>query len=118
VSYALLTAYAGAAVVTAVLVLATGVRHPAAALIAYGLLAAVVAAHTRAIAAPGIALVAWLFDDGFIIGRHAQLSWHGAADIRRLAILLAAGAVGSMLGARIRAARHGTSLASDHTFRS
>jgi uncharacterized membrane protein YfcA len=93
-------------------------------MVAYGLLAAVVAAHTRPAAAAGVALPAWLFDDGFIIGRHAHLSWHGAADVRRLVILLAAGAVGSMLGARIRAARpgpapgDGPSLAPDHAFRS
>jgi hypothetical protein len=124
VSYGLLAAHAGAAVVTAVAVLATGTRHPAAALVAYGLLAAVAAAHTRPAAAPGIALVAWLFYNGFIIGRHAHLSWHGAADVKRLAILLAASAVGSMLGSRIRAARprpapgDGLSLASDHAFRS
>jgi K+-sensing histidine kinase KdpD len=124
VSYGLLAAYAGAAVVTAVVVLATGTRHPAAALVAYGLLAAIVAAHTRSAAAPGIALVAWLFYDGFIIGRHAHLSWHGAADVKRLAILLAAGAIGSALGARIRAARPGPApgdgppLAPDHASRS
>jgi hypothetical protein len=123
VPYGLLAAYAGAAVVTAGLVLAAGTRHPAAALVAYGLLAAIVAAHTRPAAAVGVALIVWLFDDGFIIGRHAHLSWHGAADARWLIILLAAGAMGSMLGARIRAARpgpapgDGTSVASGHTFR-
>jgi len=92
-------------------------------MVAYGLLAAVVAAHTRPAAAAGVALIAWMFDDGFIVGRHADLSWHGAADVRRLAILLAAGAMGSMLGSRIRAARQGQahsdgpSLAPDRAFR-
>jgi hypothetical protein len=122
-SSGLLAAYAGSAAVTAVVVVAGGTRHPAAAMVAYGLLAAIVAAHTRPAAAAGVALIAWLFDNGFIIGRHAHLSWHGAADIRRLVILLAAGAVGSMLGFHIRAARQGSapgngpSLAPDHASR-
>ena len=57
---------------------------------------------TRPTAAAGVALIAWMFDNGFIIGRHASLSWHGTADVRRLAILLAVAA--AMLGSRIRAA--------------
>ena len=48
-----------------------------------------------------------MFDNGFITGRHADLSWHGAADARRLAILLAAAAAAAMLGAHIRRASHG-----------
>jgi hypothetical protein len=107
VSYGLLAAYTGAAVVTALLVLAGGTRHTAAALVAYGLLAAVVAAHTRPAAATGVALVAWMFDNGFIIGRHAHLSWHGAADVRPLVVLLAAAAMGSVLGSRVRVAHGG-----------
>ncbi|HEY7014712.1 MAG TPA: hypothetical protein VH480_18265 [Streptosporangiaceae bacterium] len=101
-SSGLLAAYAGSAAVTAVAALAGGTRHPAAALAAYGLLAAVVAASTRPAAAAGVALIAWMFDNGFIVGRHADLSWHGAADARRLAILLAAAAAAAMLGSHIR----------------
>ena len=103
-STGLLAAYAGSAAVTAAVVLAGGTRHPAAALTAYGLLAAVVAAHTRPTAAAGVAPIAWMFDNGFIIGRHASLSWHGTADVRRLAILLAVAAAAAMLGSRIRVA--------------
>jgi len=88
-------------------VLAGGTRHPATALAAYGLLAAVVAASTRPAAAAGVALIAWMFDNGFIVGRHADLSWHGAADARRLAILLAAAAAAAMLGSHIRGASQG-----------
>ncbi|HYA53853.1 MAG TPA: hypothetical protein VEG33_22100 [Streptosporangiaceae bacterium] len=101
-SSGLLAAYVGSAAVTAVVALAGGTRHPAAALAAYGLLAAVVAASTRPAAAAGVALIAWMFDNGFIVGRHAELSWHGAADARRLAILLAAAAAAAMLGSHIR----------------
>jgi hypothetical protein len=122
-SSGLLAAYAGSAAVTAVVVVAGGTRHPAAATVAYGLLAALVAAHARPAAAAGVALVAWLFDNGFIVGRHAHLAWHGAADARRLVILLAAAAIGSTVGSRIRAARQGPapgdglSLAPDHALR-
>jgi hypothetical protein len=77
-----------------------GTRHPAAALVAYGLLAAVVAASTRPAAAAGVAVIAWMFDNGFIVGRHAVLSWHGTAEARRLAILLAVAA--AVLGSHIR----------------
>ena len=98
-SSGLLAAYAGSAAVTAVVALAGGTRHPAAALAAYGLLAAVVAASTRPAAAAGVALIGWMFDNGFIVGRHADLGWHGSADVRRLAILLAV----AMLGSRLRA---------------
>jgi hypothetical protein len=103
-SSGLLAAYAGSTAITAVAALAGGTRHPAAALAAYGLLAAVVAASTRPAAAAGVALIAWMFDNGFIVGRHADLTWHGAADARRLAILLAAAAAGAMLGSHIRKA--------------
>jgi hypothetical protein len=107
VSSGLLAAYAGSAAVTAVVALAGGTRHPAAALGAYGLLAAVVAASTRPAAAAGVALIAWMFDNGFIVGRHADLGWHGEADARRLAILLAAAAAAAMFGSRIRRASQG-----------
>ena|SRR5215831_3846607 len=112
-SSGLLAVYAGSAAVTAVVALAGGTRHPAAALAAYGLLAAVVAASTRPAAAAGVALIAWMFDNGFIVGRHADLSWHGAADARRLAILLAVAAAAAMLGSHIRRASQGPLPAPD-----
>jgi hypothetical protein len=112
-SSGLLAAYAGSAAVTAVVTLAGGTRHPAAALAAYGLLVAVVAASTRPAAAAGVALIAWMFDNGFIVGRHADLSWHGAADARRLAILLVASAAAAMLGCHIRGASQGPLPAPD-----
>jgi len=112
-SSGLLAAYAGSAAVTAVVALAGGTRHPAAALAAYGLLAAVVAASTRPAAAAGVALIAWMFDNGFITGRHADLSWHGGADARRLAILLATSAAAALLAGHIRRADQGPLPAPD-----
>jgi len=102
-SSGLLAAYAGSAAVTAIAVLAGGTHHPATALIAYELLAAVVAARTRPAAAVGVALIAWMFDNGFIVGRHADLGWHGSADVRRLAILLAVAVVAALVGTLLRA---------------
>ena len=102
-SSGLLAAYAGSAAVTAIAVLAGGTHHPATALIAYELLAAVVAARTRPAAAVGVALIAWMFHNGFIVGRHADLGWHGSADVRRLAILLAVAVVAALVGTLLRA---------------
>lgn len=105
---AMLVTYAGAGVLTALIVVAGGTGHPAAGLTAFAILAVIVAMHARPVLAPAIAVVAWLFDDGFLIGRHAVLSWHGAADGERLAILFAAAAAGAAIGAvaRARTARH------------
>lgn len=100
---ALLAAYAGAAVVTGVAAAAGGDRHPAAALAAYALLAAGACLPASPLVVPAAAAIAWLFDDGFMIGRHAILAWPGMAGLWRLAILLAAAAAGSALGAAARA---------------
>jgi hypothetical protein len=104
VSTALLVAYMGAAVTTMVVVLAGGTRHTGAALIPYAVLAAVISLRAPTRATPAIAVTAWLFYDGFITGRHAHLTWHGAADARGAAILLVAAAAVGMLSARARLA--------------
>ncbi len=101
-SSALLAAYAGGGAVTVAAVVAGATRHPAAALVAYALLAGMICLGSRPLLVPAIAIIIWLFDDGFIVGRHADLTWHGAADLRRLAILLAAAAGGSAVGALLR----------------
>jgi hypothetical protein len=101
-SSALLAAYAGAAAVTVAAVVAGATRHPVAALTAYAVLAGAICLGSRPLLVPAIAIITWLFDDGFIVGRHADLAWHGAPDLRRLAILLAAAAAGSAVGAVLR----------------
>jgi hypothetical protein len=110
-SYALLAAFAGAAAVTAVAVLAGGTHHPAAGLVAYGVLAVLVAVRTRPAAVPGIAVIAWLFDDGFLLGRHGVLTWHGSADVWRLLILAALAAAASAFGSHVRAAHRNADTA-------
>lgn len=101
-SYALLATFAAAIVVTAVVVLAGGTHHPAVALAAYAVLALVASLPAPLAVAPGSAAIAWLFDNGFIIGRHAVLSWHATADGERLGILLAAAMAGWALGTPAR----------------
>lgn len=56
----------------------------------------------------GVTLIAWLLDDGFLVNRLGELSWHGPSDIWRLLLLAAAGTLGFLVGLafrRIRAAR-------------
>ncbi len=93
-----LAGYCVAAAATAVAVLAGGTRHPlvALAILAFALL---VAARRMtlptALASGGMA---WLFYDGFIIGRHAQLVWDGARGAWWLLVLVAAAVCGSLVG--------------------
>lgn len=101
-SSALLAAYAGGAAVTVAAVVAGATRHPAAAMVAYAVLAVLICLGSRPLLVPAIAIIIWLFDDGFIVGRHADLAWHGMADLRRLAILLAAAAASGAVGALLR----------------
>ncbi len=96
-STGLLAAYCAAAAVTAGTVLAGATRHPA---IALGVLAAtvlIIATGTTPAVALTAAGIAWMFDDGFIIGRHAQLAWRGADDGWRLMILAGAALAGVLL---------------------
>jgi hypothetical protein len=108
-SYGLLAAFWSAAAVTAIAVVAGGARHPAAALGALVAATAMVAARTTFVTVPALAAIAWLFDNGFFVDRHAQLTWHGTADCWRLGILLAAALAGGLIGvsARRRARRTG-----------
>jgi hypothetical protein len=56
----------------------------------------------------GVALIAWLLDDGFLVNRLGELSWHGSSDIGRMLLLVAAGTLGLLVGLayrRVRAVR-------------
>jgi hypothetical protein len=102
-STSLLAAYCVSAATTVVAVTAGGTHRPGFAL---GLLAAAAfAVGLRATVPVGLAAggMGWLFYAGFITGRHAQLAWHGTADVQRLGILAGAalcGAAASWLHAR------------------
>jgi hypothetical protein len=94
-STGLLAGYCALAAATAAAVAAGGTYRPG---IALGLLAVVAFAVATRTTLP-VALITgatgWLFCAGFITGRHAQLAWHGAADVRRLGILLGAALCGT-----------------------
>jgi hypothetical protein len=51
-----------------------------------------------------VAALTFVVANGFLVNRHGELSWHGAADLHRGALLLAAAAVGLVV-ARVRARR-------------
>jgi hypothetical protein len=67
-------------------------------LAAYVALAALVALAARWWAAMASGVVLWMFYDGFLVGRHAVLTWHGSIDAWRLAFILAGAASGLLQG--------------------
>lgn len=81
-----------------------GTRQQDASLAALAAVSAVIAALSVPLAAPGIGAIAWMFDNGFLVNRHADLIWHGTADGIRLGVLLGAAVAGAVLGwATVRA---------------
>ncbi len=96
-STGLLVAYCAAATVTAGTVLAGATRHPATALVALAATVLIIATRTTPAVALATAGIVWMFDDGFIIGRHARLAWRGADDGWRLMILVGAALAGVLL---------------------
>jgi hypothetical protein len=98
----LLAGYCVAAVATAVAVAEGGTRHPVVALAV--LAVALLAAGTRMTfpAALASGVMGWLFFDGFVIGRHANLGWDGVREIWWLLVLVAAAGCGYALGRAYR----------------
>jgi len=86
----LLAGYCGLALATGLAIAAGGTRWPVVALCVLGLAVLVIAVETPWPASLGVGALGWLFYDGFFVGRHAQLAWHGAADLRALGVLLGA----------------------------
>jgi hypothetical protein len=78
-STGLLVAYCAAAAVTTLAVLAGATRHPAMGLVAFAVTVLVIATRTITAVALATAVIAWLFDNGFIIGRHG--TWPGTARV-------------------------------------
>ncbi len=74
--------------------------------VTWALLAAVVAGFAAwaadVAAAVLVAALTFLVANGFLVNRQGELSWHGAADLHRGALLLTAAAVGLVV-ARVRA---------------
>ena len=101
-AYGLLTGYCVAAVATAIAVAEGGTRHP---VVAIAVLAcALLAAGTRMTLPVALAsgVIGWLFFDGFVIGRHANLGWDGGREVWWLLVLVAAAGSGCALGRAYR----------------
>ncbi|MFC9680309.1 hypothetical protein [Streptomyces sp. NPDC056948] len=97
-------AFAGAPALVACLNTVVGPGRPELALPALSLLAAVLGLGARFTAAPGTALLCWLFLNGFVIPPAGTLTWAGHRDTTWLACLLAAALLGTAL-ARLAHAR-------------
>lgn len=74
------------------------------------LLAAVVAGFAAAtldqVALGGVALMVWLFANGFVENHEGGLSWHGATDLGFAMVLVLAAAAGLAVGQVYRAVVH------------
>ncbi|WP_427917368.1 hypothetical protein [Streptomyces sp. cg40] len=94
----------GALVLVALLNALIGPDRPSPALVALSLLSVVLGLCARFTAAPGTAVLCWLFLNGFAIPPAGTLSWAGHRDTIWLACLLTAALLGTAL-ARLRHAR-------------
>jgi hypothetical protein len=98
------TAFGGAMVLVALLNAVVGPERPGLALMLLSLLAALLGLCARFTAAPGTAVLCWLFLNGFAIPPVGTLTWAGHRDTFWLACLCAAALVGTSL-ARLTNAR-------------
>ncbi|WP_432058056.1 hypothetical protein [Streptomyces sp. bgisy022] len=101
-------AFAGAPLLVALVNTLSGPDGPGPALAALSLLCAVLGGCARFAAAPGTALLCWLFLNGFGIPPAGTLSWAGPRDTAWLGCLLGAALVGTTVSrlAHARAAYH------------
>ncbi|KUL46729.1 hypothetical protein [Streptomyces regalis] len=97
-------AFGGAAVLVALLNTLVGPGRPGLALAVLSLLAALLGLCARFTAAPGTAVLCWLFLNGFAIPPAGILTWTGHRDTFWLTCLLAAALIGTAL-ARLTNAR-------------
>ncbi|MEU3986211.1 hypothetical protein AB0F77_40185 [Streptomyces sp. NPDC026672] len=96
-------AFGGAPVLVALLNHMAGPDRPAFALTALSLLSALLGLCARFTAAPGTALLCWLFLNGFAIPPAGTLTWAAHRDALWLACLLGAGLVGTTLARLLNA---------------
>ncbi|WP_436772268.1 acyltransferase family protein [Yinghuangia sp. YIM S09857] len=89
-------AFFGGALVVAVMDVSGAVRHTAWAFLTLCVFAAVVTyrAPARGRAAVGVAGVCWVLYSGFVVPEIGHIGWDGAADVRRLGLLLGAALLG------------------------
>ncbi|WP_329145041.1 DUF4118 domain-containing protein [Streptomyces sp. NBC_01456] len=101
-----LGAVGAALLVTALTLAGPGARAPVAPAV-FVLLTVAVAALARPVAVPGVALVSWLFYDGFVLNGHSDLAFR-AQDRTGLLVLCCAAAAGACGAAALRAVRRRT----------
>ncbi|MFE0732550.1 hypothetical protein ACFW2X_30765 [Streptomyces antibioticus] len=102
------TACGGALTLVAVHTFLVGSDHPGPALAALSLLALLLGVCARFTAAPGTAVLCWLFLNGFAIPPAGTLTWAGHRDTLWLSCLCAATLLGTALARVVhaRAAYH------------
>lgn len=90
----------------AILAAAVGeTRHPALMLAVLAIGAFAVGCAAEPVGSVLIGLLFWLFYDGFVVNRSGVLAWDGRTDALRLAVLVGAGLLGSLLGLLVRRIR-------------
>ncbi|CAL9521490.1 hypothetical protein SUDANB1_03833 [Streptomyces sp. enrichment culture] len=104
----------GALVLVALLNTVVGRERPELALTALSLLAALLGLCARFTAAPGTALLCWLFLNGFAIPPAGVLTWAGHRDTTWLACLLTAALIGTALARLVHARAAYRRLAPGH----
>ena len=93
-----LAGYCVVAAATTAAVAAGGTRHPVVALVVVALVVLAVARRMTLPTGLASGVMAWLFYDGFVIGRHGDLAWTGVREVWWLLVLVAAAACGWALG--------------------
>ncbi|MEW2396203.1 hypothetical protein [Streptomyces sp. NPDC046862] len=96
-------AFGGALLLMALFTLLGGIGRPTPALVALSLMAALLGLCARFVAAPGTAVLCWLFLNGFGIPPAGTLSWAGHRDTFWLGCLLAAALTGTAVARVVNA---------------
>ncbi|MFJ8533569.1 hypothetical protein [Streptomyces sp. NPDC093591] len=96
-------AFVGSLLLVAVLGAVGGLASSAIALVALCAFAALLGLPARFRAAPGVALVCWLFLNAYAVAPHGELAWQGHPDLARVLLLLAAALLGTLIARIINA---------------
>lgn len=96
-------AFTGAFLLAAAVSAVDGSSAPSVALAVLCVFAALLGLPARFAAAPGTALVCWLFLNGFVVAPRGELSCQGHPDAARIGLLLGAATLGTLLARIINA---------------
>ncbi|MBX9395302.1 hypothetical protein K4749_17295 [Streptomyces sp. TRM72054] len=95
--------FAGSLLLVAALGAAGGLSSSTLALGSLCALAALLGLPARFRAAPGIALVCWLFLNAYAVAPHGELAWQGHPDVARVLLLLTAALLGTLVARIVNA---------------